>query len=129
MKIFNLILAVVFLLFAVVQLNDPDWEFWSALYLSVALICGFAAFGRSNRWIILLVMAVCVYELSTLITPFLQWMKDGTPSIAESMKASTPYVELVREFLGVAIAFAALIFQYTRVRYQVLRSAGGHADE
>jgi len=128
MKIVNLILAVLFLLFAVVQLNDPDWEFWTALYLSVALIYGFAAFGRSNRWIILLVMAACVYELSTLITPFLQWIKDGMPSIAESMKASTPYVELVREFLGAAIAFVALIFQYTRVRYQVLRSTGGHAD-
>jgi len=124
MKIFNLILAVIFLLFAVVQLNDPDWMFWTALYLSVSVVCGFAAFGKRNRWIILLVMAVCVYELSTLITPFLQWVKDGMPSITESMKASSPYVELVREFLGVAIAFAAIIYQYTRVRYKALKSTG-----
>ena len=120
MKILNLVLAVIFLMFTVVQLNDPDWEFWTAFYLSVTLICAFAAFGKRNRWVILLVMAVCVYELSTLVGPFVEWIKEGMPSITGAMKASSPFVELVREFLGVAIAMAALIFQYTRVRFHAL---------
>ncbi len=128
MKIFNLLLAVVFVLFAVLQLNDPDWEVWTALYLAVAVVCGFAAFGKSNRWVILIVMAALVYELYIRIPAFVEWIRDGMPSITESMKASTPYVELVREFLGVAIAFVVIIFQYTRVRYQVLRSPGNKID-
>lgn len=123
MKIFNLFLTGLFLLSAALQWNDPDPFFWISIYLSAAVICGFAAFERYNRWAILLVMAVCLYELSTLFPDFSQWIKDDMPSITESMKASTPHVELVREFLGLAIVMIVLIFQYVRARYQVLKAS------
>jgi len=121
MKIFNLLLTALFVVSAGLQLNDPDPWFWTAMYLSVAVICGFAAFSQYNRWAILLVMAVCIYELSTLLPDFRSWISEGMPSITETMKASSPHVELVREFLGVAICLAALIFQYARCRMQALR--------
>jgi hypothetical protein len=122
MKFFNLCLTALFVFSAIVQFNDPDPLLWVALYTSVALICGFAAFGKYNRWAILLVMAACLYELSTLAPAFSQWIKDGMPSITESMKASSPHVELVREFLGVLICFVVLVFQYIRCRTQAIRS-------
>ncbi len=122
MKIFNLFLTALFLFSAALQYNDPDPLLWIALYLSVAVICGFAAFKQYNRWAILLVMAACIYELSTLYPAFSQWIDDGMPSITESMKASSPHVELVREFLGVAISLAALIFQYVRARSQAFKT-------
>lgn len=121
MKIFNLFLTALFLLSAALQWNDPDPFFWISIYLSAAVICGFAAFEKYNRWAILLVMAVCIYELSTLYPAFSQWLKDGMPSITETMKASTPYVELVREFLGVSLVLIVMIFEYVRARYQVLK--------
>lgn len=120
MKIFNFLLAALFLVSAGLQLNDPDPIFWTALYLAVALICIFAAFGKYNHWVILAVMAACVYELTTLYADFLLWIDEGMPSITESMKASSPHVELVREFLGVAICLATLVFQYFRCRRQML---------
>jgi hypothetical protein len=120
MKIFNLVLAVFFVASAALQINDPDPWLWIGLYTTVALICGFAAFGKYNRWVILLVMAVCIFELSTLLPDFRNWIADDMPSITESMKAESPYVELVREFLGVAICLIVLIFQYTRCRYLAL---------
>lgn len=122
MKIFNLFLTALFLLSAALQWNDPDPFFWIAIYLCAAVICGFAAFEKYNRWAILLVMAVCLYELSKLFPAFSQWINDDMPSITESMKASTPYVELVREFLGLAIVMIVLIFQYVRARFQVLKA-------
>lgn len=123
MKILNLFLTALFLISAVLQFNDPDPWFWLAIYLAVAVICGFAAFGKYNRWAILLVMAVCIYELSTLLPAFRLWIDEGMPSITGTMKASSPHVELVREFLGVAICLIVLIFQYTRCRILALRDA------
>lgn len=124
MKILNLFLCALFVVSAALQYNDPDPLLWMAIYLSVAAICGFAAFGKGNRWVILLVMAVCVYELSTLMPSFLQWIRDGMPSITGSMKAESPHIELVREFLGVTIVVVVLVFQYVRVRYRALRQSG-----
>lgn len=123
MKIFNLFLTALFVVSAALQLNDPDPLFWISLYLAAAVICAFAAFDKYNRWATLLVMAACVYELSKLMPDFVRWIKEGMPSITESMKASTPHVELVREFLGVAIILATLIFQYVRgrIRNQTVR--------
>jgi hypothetical protein len=120
MKIFNLVLAALFVVSAALQINDPDPLLWIGLYLSVGLICGFAAFGKYNRWTILLVMAASIFELSTLLPDFRNWIDEGMPSIIESMKAESPHVELVREFLGVAICLVVLIFQYTRCRYLAL---------
>ena len=90
-------------------------------FVLAALICVFAAFGRYNRWVILAVLAVCIYELSGLLPDFREWLREGMPSITESMKASSPHVELVREFLGVAICMIVLIFQYIRCRLIALR--------
>lgn len=50
MKILNLILTILFILFAAVQYNDPDPIHWMALYLFVAAVCGFAAFGKYNKY-------------------------------------------------------------------------------
>ncbi len=44
MRIINGVLAIVMLLFAAVQYNDPDGPFWAAIYGVGALWCGLAAF-------------------------------------------------------------------------------------
>ena len=116
MKIFNLILAVVFGLFAVVQLNDTpgDILFWFVLYAAIALISAFAAFNRYNMWAILLGLAVVVFELFRQFPGFAQWIGMGMPSIVDEMKATTPYVELAREYLGLVLCLIVLIFHYAR---------------
>ncbi|MDX1406565.1 MAG: transmembrane 220 family protein [Saprospiraceae bacterium] len=122
MKIANLILCLLFIAFAVIQFNDPDPEFWVTLYAGIAIISGFAAFRRYNVWIILLGLVVVAYELFKLFPSFWNWVQDGTPSITESMKAESPYIELVREFLGLVICMAVLVFHYVRARVQTLRN-------
>jgi hypothetical protein len=122
MKIFNLFLTALFVVSAALQYNDPDPLFWISLYLAAAVICVFAAFNKYNRWALLLLMAACIYELWVLGPAFMQWVKDGMPSITESMKASTPHVELVREFLGVFIVFVVVVFQYARSRFHAMRN-------
>ena len=121
MKILNLSLAVIFLLFAFLQLNDSpgDILFWFLMYSFVAVVSAFAAFKKYNMWAILLGLAVIVYELFRKFPTVAQWISDGMPSIVEEMKASSPYVELAREYLGLLLCLIVLIFHY--VIYSKLR--------
>ena len=100
MKIFNLILAVLFLSFSVLQLNDEpgDVLFWVLVYAGIGVISAFGAFNRYNLWMILFGLAAVVYELFRKFPTFAQWIGDGMPSITGSMKASSPHVELAREY-------------------------------
>ena len=121
MKIFNLFLAALFFIFAAVQLNDTpgDVLFWVLIYSYVAIISAFAAFRKYNMWTIVLGLAIVVYELFRKFPTFAQWINDGMPSIVGEMQASTPYVELAREYFGLCICLAVLIYHY--VRYAKLR--------
>lgn len=110
MKIFNIILAILFALFAYVQINDPDPWLWVLLYGFVAVVSVLAAFRKYFKYAIMGGMAGCVLGIVFLLPDFLDWINMGTPNIAESMKTEKPHIEFVREFLGLAIAFAALLF-------------------
>ena len=46
----------------------------------------------------------------TFIPDFIDWIDKGAPSIASEMKATEPHIELVREFGGLLICLAALLF-------------------
>ena len=116
MKYLNLFLSVVFLLFAVVQYNDPDPVHWMALYLYTAGVCGFAAFGKYNRIVLWAGLAVISAWVALTIPDFFDWMKMGRPNIAGQMKANEPYIELTREFFGVLMCWATVVWQLWSVR-------------
>jgi uncharacterized membrane protein len=122
MKTLNIILAIIFLLFAAVQFNDKqdDIMFWVLMYGGTGLISLFGAFRKYHVMTIVLGLAVVVFELFRKFPTFAKWIGDGMPSIVEDMQASTPHVELVREYLGLCICFAALIFQY--IQFYKLRN-------
>lgn len=112
MKIYNIILALLFTLFAYFQYNDPDPYLWIAIYLAVAVLCGLAAFGKYFKWLSLALMAGLFIYWAWLLPDFITWLGQGMPSITGSMKAETPHTELVREFLGLLILILVLFFQY-----------------
>lgn len=116
MKVLNLVLAVLFILFAVVQYNDPDPWGWAALYLYVAAACGMAAFGKSNKFMLILGLGVSTLWMLTLVPDFIHWVQMGMPTIVAHMKAEAPHIELTREFLGLVVCMAALGWQWYRLR-------------
>ena len=116
MKILNLLLCALFILFAAVQYNDPDPWGWMLLYFFVAAMFGLAAFGQYYRPALIAGLVVCIIWMATLIPDFLEWIKIGMPNIAEHMKAETPYIELTREFLGLVICIVGLGFVLRRGR-------------
>jgi len=110
-KIIDIILAVIFLLFAAVQFNDGDALKWVPPYLLIAYIA-FNAYR--DRYFLIGTAIILIFYLiwmSTYITHMQSWISDGMPSITESMKAESPYIELSREFFGLLLcALAALYY-------------------
>jgi hypothetical protein len=122
MKALNIILAALFTVSAAVQYNDPDPWLWMAMYLFVAVISGFAAFGRYDRWALRIGLAVCLIWMGTLLPDFINWIKMGAPTITGSMKAEEPHIELTREFLGLVVCGIVLLFHMISYR-KLLRQA------
>lgn len=119
MRTVNIILAVLFTLFALVQINDPDPLKWILIYASIAAINVMAYLGKLNRWIILGFLALFVIETIIMFPDFMDWINMGMPTITGTMKAETEYVELTREFLGIVICVWALIFNYFQAARQL----------
>ncbi|MFK7981808.1 MAG: transmembrane 220 family protein [Saprospiraceae bacterium] len=110
MRITNIILAILFTIFAVVQYNDPDPWLWIGIYLFMALISALAANKMYPSWILRGGMLGCLIGLAILLPDFIDWLSTGAESITQSMKADQPHIELTREFLGLLICTITLGF-------------------
>lgn len=124
MKIFNWILAGLFALFAAVQWNDADVWTWMSFYVVITVISAMAAMGQYRLWAILVALTAGVIWMGTLLPDFIHWVQMGMPTIVEEMKATAPHIELTREFLGLGIANAALVWHYFSARKQARAEAG-----
>ncbi|MEM9917881.1 MAG: transmembrane 220 family protein [Bacteroidota bacterium] len=114
MKITNIVLSVLFFVFAIVQWNDVDPWMWIGLYSFVGVVSAFAAVGKYNKASLIVGIILCIIGLGILLPGFIDWVNKGMPTIVESMKAEAPHIELTREFLGLFIVLAALIFHLRR---------------
>lgn len=108
MKVFYIILSLLFFLFAIAQVNDPDPWLWFTWYIFISILLAMAAFNRFWNMAIWIGIGVASVTLSLFIPSFIQWIKDGMPSIVTSMKAESPYIELVRETLGILLSLITL---------------------
>lgn len=111
-KTLHIIVTVLFVLFAIVQYNDPDGWKWVILYLFVAGIVGFGIMSKRDKTVTLAAIGLCGIWFLTLIPAFISWVSMGMPTIVDSMKVEAPHIELTREFLGLAICLGALWWQY-----------------
>ncbi len=110
MKVLNSILAFFFLLFAIVQYNDPDPWLWIILYLFIAVISAFAAAEIYPKVWIRAGIVACIIGLGVLLPDFINWIQNGAESIVQKMKAEKPHIELTREFLGLFLSILVLGF-------------------
>lgn len=106
----HLILSALFISFAIMQWNDPDALMWILMYIVVSAVAFFAFKGRHDIRVNAAIVAVLLVTLVFYIPDLSEWLKDGMPSIAESMQATSPYIELVRESLGLMISLITMLF-------------------
>jgi len=112
MKITNGILAILFFVFAALQLNDPDPWIWVGIYGVVGILCGLTATNSFFPKVILGAILLTIFGIGWYLPDFMNWLQNGMSSITSSMKAETPHVELIREFLGLVLVLATLIWLY-----------------
>ena len=128
MKIFNLVFAILFVLFALLQYNDPDPYVWIPIYIYGALMCWMCFKGKGNRTAlyagITIYLAYAIY-LFVADDGVLSWIKDhNAENIAGTMQAQTPWIEDSREFFGLVILMVVLGINAARVA-RTSRSARG----
>lgn len=103
-KAVDLFTIITFVLFAIVQWNDPDPGLWILCYLLVALIPLSHLLGFRCRKCELVFGIILGVVLASYVPSLFQWFQDGMPTITSEMKATTPYIEYVREALGLLIS-------------------------
>jgi len=112
MKITNFILALIFLLFAFVQINDPDPILWILIYGNMAVLCVIAMFKM--RYVYWLVGTLVLYSIyaATLLKSALEWLQSPDRSLLfdDLAKMQNLYIEETREFLGLIICIAVAVF-------------------
>lgn len=117
MKIFNIIFCVIFIIFAGLQYNDVDPYVWMPLYLYSAGLCFLAARNKYHPKAYL--VGIAVYALYALYlffdkTGVINWAGEHqAENIAQTMKATKPWIEETREFFGLLIMIIVLIINLT----------------
>ncbi len=117
MKVFNIIFVVLFIIAAALQYNDPDPYIWVPIYLYGAFLCFKAIQQKYNSLLYitgLLIYSAYALYLFTDKTGVLSWAtKYNAANIAETMKASKPWIEETREFFGLLILIIVLLINLT----------------
>jgi len=118
MKILNFILALLFLVFAFVQVNDPDPILWILIYGNMAVLCVLAMFSMHfKKWILGTGVLYLTYA-AFLFPGAWEWLQSPDRSLLfdDLAKMQYPYIEETREFLGLVICIAALILHFVRAK-------------
>lgn len=120
MKVFNIIFIIVFILSAALQYNDPDPYVWMPIYLYGAYLCYQAIYRRYNP--VLYIIGLVVYIAYAIYLFFdkqgvLNWAEEhNAENIAQTMKATKPWIEETREFGGLLILIVVLLINMIWLR-------------
>lgn len=122
MKVFNIIFCILFIISAGLQYNDPDPILWIPIYLLGAFISYSAI--RNKYYPLLTLSAIILFVIYAIYLFFdksgvLIWATEHqAENIAESMKASKPWIEETREFFGLLILIAVMLINYIKSKKQ-----------
>jgi len=109
---FHYLTVIVFIVFGIIQFNDPDFWIWTPVYWLIALIP--VLFLRNMLTQKLLLLFIVLYGLFMIsyIPDIVDWINGGMDNIAGSMKAEEPHIELAREFFGLVICLSVIVIYY-----------------
>ena len=112
MRFANIFFIIMFIFSAALQYNDPDPYIWMPIYLYGALMCYLALRGKYYPTFYMVgLFAYAAYALWLFFdkTGVLSWAHEhDSENILQSMKATKPWIEETREFLGLLILIIAL---------------------
>lgn len=118
MRIFNFGIAILFLVFAFLQINDPDPFIWILIYGSVSVLAVMAMFSYYPRKVIIILLVLYAAYSVVYFPGMEEWLsrEDKTEIFDNLAKMQYAFIEESREFLGLWICNAVLIFYLIRSR-------------
>jgi len=102
-NIFNIVMALVFLVFVAVQYNDPDPLRWIAMYSAAALVCVLSAMHKAHYLMMVLIGLISLVWAAMLAPDVIGKVSFG--ELFASMQMKSVAVELGRETGGLLIVF------------------------
>lgn len=116
-RILQLFFSFLMVVFAAVQINDPDPALWILIYLIVAAVLAFSAFDRRNKWVVYGAAVAVVVPMVYLFSGFYHWlMYEPAEDLLYGMSPDRMYIEESREFLGLLIALLMLIPVFRKLK-------------
>jgi hypothetical protein len=105
-----------FMVFAFVQVNDPDPILWILIYGAMAVVSVMAIFEFYIPKLMWALAAGYVVYLVILFPGVMDWLNSDDRSLLfdDIAKMQHLYIEEAREFLGLAICLAVLAFYLFR---------------
>lgn len=107
----NIFLALVFILFAIVQLNDPDPIIWFSIYLLTAVLCAVSIFRRIPLALLYGFGLVLLFYAAMHLEFAVVWiLSENKSELFGEMQEDKYYLEGTREFLGLLIVILAVVY-------------------
>ena len=98
------------LVFALLQLNDPDPLIWVTYYAAVAAVCTVAAYRPLPIAVFVALAAVTAAGVVLTLPGFVDWVLNRPASdLWAPMSSDRSYIEDSRELLGLLIAGGSLL--------------------
>ena len=118
MKVVNFLLAVMFLFFAFLQVDDPDPLIWILVYGGMAVLGVLAMFDRYFPKVIATLIVIFVAYSLIYINGVREWLGEDNKALLfdDLAKMQHPYIEETREFMGLWICIIVLVFYFVRSR-------------
>lgn len=115
MKIVSLLLSVLFMTFAALQLNDEDPILWVLIYGYIAAVPVLYLYKVYPTRLVLATIVAGLIFSAFYIPGLVEWIRYGSPDeLAREMKATKPYIEESREFIGLFLGMLVLLFYYLK---------------
>jgi hypothetical protein len=116
MRILNSVLALMFMAFAFLQLNDPDPILWILIYGAMAAVSVMAIFEYYIPRLMWAMAAGYIVYVVILFPGVMEWYNSPDRSLLfdDLAKMQYLYIEEAREFLGLIICLVVLGFYLFR---------------
>ncbi len=120
MRRFNFIMGGLFVLFALLQINDPDPLLWISIYLAAGFIAVQNGRGKQLQLVNWALLLFCLgYALLLFVgrDGVYDWFNEHqAENLVQSMKATKPWIEQTREFGGLLIIVVTVCLQLFRAQ-------------
>ena len=118
MRVFSYVLSLIFIVFALVQFNDPDSWIWITAYLIPAFVAlTFTHNPPKNSYLLVGAIAYLIFAIALFPPSLNDWI--SAEEEAKSLGMTLPGIEEARESMGLFVCFTSILFFWFKGRKKI----------